>query len=90
MMKRQFNFGVDYIPESIPPNEWRMDLENIEKVGFNTIRTGVCAWPTCEPKPNTYDFVIYDKILDMCKEENYAGHMPASTTQGSEKDLRCS
>jgi len=67
-MNRQFNFGVDYIPESIPPNEWRMDLENIKKVGFNTIRTGVCAWPTCEPEPNTYDFGIYDKIMSMCKD----------------------
>jgi beta-galactosidase len=67
-MNRQLYFGVDYIPESIPPNEWRMDLENIKKVGFNTIRTGVCAWPTCEPEPNTYDFGIYDKIMSICKD----------------------
>jgi beta-galactosidase len=68
LYSRQFNFGVDYILEGIPESEWRKDLENIKKVGFNTIRTGVSAWPTCEPEPGRFNFELYDKLMDICEE----------------------
>lgn len=67
-MNKLFFFGADYIPKSIPESEWKRDLENIKKVGFNTIRTDVAAWSKCEPEPDRYDFTFYDKIMHLCQE----------------------
>jgi beta-galactosidase len=48
--------------------EYLVDLENIKKIGLNTIRICEFSWSVFEPKPDIYDFELYDRVLGKCVE----------------------
>lgn len=54
-------------PES--EKEWRADLEQIKRLGFNTVRTWV-EWAHCEPRKGEYHF---ENLQLLCKLAQEAG-----------------
>ncbi len=48
--------------------EWRRDLQQIKKLGFNTVRTWV-EWATCEPERGKYNFENLRLLLKLAGEE---------------------
>ncbi len=59
-------------PMLVPPSEEsykiaRKDVENIKKLGFNTIRYWV-NWITVEPKPGVWNLDFIDRLMDLAKE----------------------
>ncbi len=55
-------------PSRITKPEYLVDLENIKKIGLNTIRICEFSWSIFESKPDIYDFELYDRVLDKCAE----------------------
>lgn len=55
----------DLTPDS--EEEWRKDLVQIKKLGFNTVRTWV-EWATCEPEPGKYNFENLRLLLRLADE----------------------
>lgn len=47
--------------------EWRRDLQQIESLGFNTVRTWV-EWAHCEPRPGEYNFQNLQLLCDLARE----------------------
>lgn len=56
--------GIDQYSE----NEWRHDLQQIKKLGFNTVRTWV-EWATCEPVRGEYNFDNLHLLMRLAREE---------------------
>lgn len=77
---KEFLYGTAYYAEGHPfiyyrgighPSrrakpEYLTDLKNIKQSGLNTIRVCEQSWSIIEPEPDTYDFELYDKVLDEC------------------------
>jgi beta-galactosidase len=47
--------------------EWRIDLQQIKDLGFNTVRTWV-EWANCEPEPGNYNFDNLNLLLKLANE----------------------
>lgn len=47
--------------------EWRVDLQQIKDLGFNTVRTWV-EWATCEPEPGRYNFDNLHLLMRIANE----------------------
>jgi beta-galactosidase len=47
---------------------WRKDIQQIKKLGFNTVRTWI-DWATGEPRERQYNFENFDVILELAQEE---------------------
>lgn len=46
---------------------WKKDLQQIKKLGFNTVRTWV-EWTACEPAPGRYRFDNLRLLLELARE----------------------
>ncbi len=46
---------------------WRADLEQIKRLGFNTVRTWV-EWTASEPRPGEYDFSNLELLAELAQE----------------------
>jgi beta-galactosidase len=58
-------FGVFYYPEQWPKEQWKRDLENIAKLGFEFSHFAEFAWTFIEPTEGTYDFQWLDEAIDL-------------------------
>ena len=47
--------------------EWRIDLQKIKKLGFNTVRTWV-EWASCEPREGQYNFENLKLLCELANE----------------------
>jgi len=47
--------------------EWGRDLDQIRKLGFNTVRTWV-EWAHCEPRPGEFRFENLELLLELARE----------------------
>lgn len=49
--------------------EWRADLKQIKRLGFNTVRTWV-EWAHCEPRPGEYHLENLKLLCQLAQEES--------------------
>jgi beta-galactosidase len=54
-------------PEENARENWKKDLENISRCGFNTVRCWV-DWATAEPQAGDYHFETLDLLMELAKE----------------------
>ena len=59
------SFGVYYYPEQWPENQWKRDLNNIKKLGFEFTHFGEFSWTFLEPQEGKYDFKWLDNAVDI-------------------------
>jgi len=62
------SFGVYYYPEQWPESQWKRDLHNIRKLGFEFTHYGEFAWALLEPQEGKYDFKWLDKAIDLATQ----------------------
>jgi len=72
-------FGGDYNPEQWPESTWEQDMAMLAKAGINSATINVFSWALLEPKENTYDFSMLDKIVSMLSENHFQIVMATST-----------
>ncbi len=58
-------FGVFYYPEQWPREQWKRDLDNIAKLGFEFTHFAEFAWTFIEPTEGTFDFQWLDEAIDL-------------------------
>lgn len=61
-------FGVYYYPLQWPENQWKRDLNNISKLGFEFTHYAEFDWGYMEPQEGKYDFKWLDKAIDLASK----------------------
>lgn len=72
-------FGGDYNPEQWPEATWEQDMTMLAQANVNSATINVFSWALLEPKENTYDFSMLDKIIKMLSDHHYQIVMATST-----------
>ena len=67
---KKFLYGVCYYPEAWHPDRHESDIDRIAACGFNFIRMGEGAWSYWEPREGEYQFELFDRVLERCRERN--------------------
>lgn len=63
-------FGVDYYPEHWPQKRWAKDVQLMKEAGINLVRIAEFGWSTIEPEEGSYDFSLYDEIIDLLAQHD--------------------
>ena len=60
--------GVGYHPNFFSKEDWKKDLENMQKAGITLLRTAELfnGWDQIEIEEGVYDFSILDDFFDLC------------------------
>ena len=58
-------FGGDYNPEQWPAEVWAEDVELMRRAHVNLVTVGVFSWSRLQPAPDTFDFDVLDRVLDL-------------------------
>jgi len=58
-------FGVFYYPEQWPRDQWKRDLDNIAKLGFEFTHLAEFGWTFIEPTEGSFDFNWLDDAIDL-------------------------
>jgi beta-galactosidase len=56
--------GVDYYPEHWPAERMGVDIDLMQKAGFNVVRLAEFDWARMEPERGRFDFAFWDGVLD--------------------------
>ena len=81
-MGNRFRVGVTYYPEHWPAENWPRDLDRIKAAGMNVVRLGEGAWWYWEPSEGRYQFDLFDRVIDLCRERDVAVIMGTPTYCG--------
>jgi len=65
---QQLLWGVDWYPEQWDRTLWESDVQRMAKQGFHAVRIMEFAWPILEPKPGTYDFALFDEVIQLLEQ----------------------
>ena len=58
-------FGADYYPEQWKRDIWESDARRMKEMGLAEIRLMEFAWILLEPEEGTYDFSLFDEVIDL-------------------------
>lgn len=72
-------YGGDYNPEQWPEETWEDDLKLLKEAHINILTLNVFSWGLLQPKEDTYDFTMLDKIMDLVKKYDFKVFMATST-----------
>lgn len=61
----RFQLGACYYPEHWPEELWADDFRRMRELGFSVIRIAEFAWSIFEPAEGTFDFELFDWVLDL-------------------------
>jgi beta-galactosidase len=64
----QFHYGVCYYPEHWPTDRHESDIRRIAAAGFDFVRMGEGAWGYFEPREGTFQFDLFDRAIDLCRQ----------------------
>jgi beta-galactosidase len=64
----QFYYGVCYYPEHWHESRHASDIARIAACGFNVVRLGEGAWSYWEPREGEYQFEMFDRVIDLCRQ----------------------
>ena len=81
-MPNRFLFGATYYPEHWPAENHARDLARIAAAGFNVVRLGEGAWWYWEPREGEYQFELFDRVIDLCRERGIRVVMGTPTYTG--------
>ncbi|MFD2706755.1 beta-galactosidase [Salibacterium lacus] len=64
--------GVDYYPEQWPATQWDKDIQLMKTLGINVVRMAEFGWSLMEPEEGSYDFSLFDDVMDRFDEAGIA------------------
>jgi beta-galactosidase len=68
----RIGYGGDYNPEQWPESVWVEDIRLMREAGVSMVSVGIFGWAVVEPEPGTYDFGVYDRVLDLLADGDVA------------------
>jgi beta-galactosidase len=81
-MANRFLIGATYYPEHWPAENHARDLDRVASAGFNVVRLGEGAWWYWEPREREYQFDLFDRVIDLCREREIKVVMGTPTYTG--------
>jgi beta-galactosidase len=60
----RIGYGGDYNPEQWSPEIWAEDIELMTRANVNLVTLGVFGWAQVEPLPGSFDFGMFDRIIE--------------------------
>ncbi len=70
--RTRIGYGADYNPEQWEPAVWREDVTLMREAGVTIVSLGIFAWARLEPADGTYDFSLFDEVMDLLHENGVA------------------
>lgn len=64
----RFQLGVCYYPEHWPEQLWADDFRRMRELGLSVIRMAEFAWSIFEPSEGTFDFELFDWVIDLAHQ----------------------
>jgi beta-galactosidase len=64
----RFQLGVCYYPEHWPEQLWADDFRRMRELGLSVIRMAEFAWSIFEPAEGTFDFELFDWVIDLAHQ----------------------
>ncbi|HQE32851.1 MAG TPA: beta-galactosidase, partial [Propionibacteriaceae bacterium] len=68
----RIGYGADYNPEQWDPAVWRQDVVLMREAGVTIVSLGIFSWARIEPSDGTYDFSLFDEVMDLLHENGIA------------------
>lgn len=66
---QQLYVGANYHPhDDKNPEKIKKDIQLMKAAGLNVVRMGHLAWDSYEPSEGKFDFIWFDKVMDMMNE----------------------
>ncbi|MGP3974558.1 beta-galactosidase [Streptomyces sp. 8N114] len=59
----RLHFGGDYNPEHWPEEVWAEDIRLMKEAGVTMVTAGIFSWGLVEPRPGSYDFGWFDRVM---------------------------
>lgn len=81
-MANRFQIGATYYPEHWPADNHPRDLDRIAAAGFNVVRLGEGAWWYWEPREGQYQFELFDRVIELCRQRDIQVIMGTPTYTG--------
>lgn len=81
-MANRFLIGATYYPEHWLAKDHPRDLDRMAAAGFNVVRLGEGAWWYWEPEEGKYQFELFDRVIDLCRERGIKVVMGTPTYTG--------
>lgn len=78
----RFLIGATYYPELWPSENHARDFDRMQAAGFNVVRLGEGAWWYWEPSEGKYQFELFDRVIDLCRERDIKVVMGTPTYTG--------
>ena len=61
----RMSVGLFYYPEQWPQAQWKRDLDNIARLGFDFTHYAEFSWTYLEPEEGRFDFAWLDRAIDL-------------------------
>ncbi len=68
----RIGYGADYNPEQWPREVWRDDVALMREAGVSIVSLGIFSWARLEPADGSYDFTLFDEVMDLLHEHGIA------------------
>jgi beta-galactosidase len=72
-------YGGDYNPDQWPEEIWLEDARLMREAGVNLVSLGIFSWSKLEPRPDEYDFVWLDRLMDLLHEHDVSVNLATPT-----------
>ncbi|MFG2053432.1 beta-galactosidase [Micromonospora sp. NPDC048930] len=72
-------FGGDYNPEQWSEDVWVEDMKLMVDAGVSLVSVGIFSWASVEPRPGTYEFGWFDRVMDNLAEAGIGASLATMT-----------
>ncbi|MFU8854499.1 beta-galactosidase [Micromonospora sp. SL1-18] len=72
-------FGGDYNPEQWSQDVWVEDMKLMVDAGVSLVSVGIFSWASVEPRPGTYEFDWFDRVMDNLAEAGIGASLATMT-----------
>ncbi|MEU0152086.1 beta-galactosidase [Micromonospora fulviviridis] len=72
-------FGGDYNPEQWSEDVWVEDMKLMVDAGVSLVSVGIFSWASVEPRPGTYEFDWFDRVMDNLAEAGIGASLATMT-----------
>lgn len=77
--RSRIGYGADYNPEQWGPRVWREDVALMREANVSIVSLAIFGWARLEPEDGSYDFTLFDQIMDLLHDNGVAVCLATAT-----------